>query len=225
MIHLITTFFLVRRIPGSLLLGVNLSDALPPQSLTISPQHATNREEEYAQCLLRNIQSPLVASIQLLVQQEEALQLLKKDVLPALISIAGPRAAQKIVPVLFPGRPEQPLYSDLFEYANHNALVRGQICCVANADVYFSDLDTSLVSSSGNTNVDKKSEQGFWTWMDQFFPPPFPPLNKHGNIPNPTSSNRNSERVVIGPPPRRPTVVMALTRYESEDGTAPLIDN
>jgi hypothetical protein len=140
MLHVVTSFFRVRRIPGSLLMSVD--EGLGQR---------TQREAEYISCILHNAISPHVAKVHLLVQDPESMEALHRELLRAppsalpapsfshhLLPQSGPCSfadlRKKIVPTLALCHPAQPHYSHLFDYCDR--MLHGQLCMVCNADIY-----------------------------------------------------------------------------------------
>jgi hypothetical protein len=138
MLHVVTSYFRVRRIPGSVLLS---SD--PNLSAGVL------REAEYAECIARNAASHHVANVHLVAQDAESLAALHRDILGRGTSRVGrttttatPPAAlevfrgnkKKIVPTLSDCHPLQPSYAHLFGYCDR--MLAGQLCMVCNADIY-----------------------------------------------------------------------------------------
>lgn len=118
--HVVTTYFKVRRVPGSMFIGEG----------TLRDKEI--RAKEYQTCLARNLASPAVSAVHLLVQDEESLADLHQQVIPRL---ASPLHRMKLRPVLFHQAPKQPLYSDLFDYANEELDKR--VVMVCNADIHL----------------------------------------------------------------------------------------
>ncbi|EPY31787.1 hypothetical protein STCU_03238 [Strigomonas culicis] len=132
--NLITTYFKVKRVPGSVFIG------------EASLSHQTQRQAEYLYCLARNTAHPDIKYVHLLVEGMESYEHLRDNVLqPASSSSSslGHRAdihftraqRHKIIPVVQLAA-QQPLYADLFYYANQ--LLPQQLVVVCNADVYLS---------------------------------------------------------------------------------------
>jgi len=119
--NVVTTFFRVQRIPGSVLLS---------NDENLSQRYI--REKEYLECIRRNAECPAVSRVHLLVQDTNSMNLLLTNVFtdPSFQHLRG-----KIVPTLAGCNPNQPLYSDLFRYCNN--MLRGALCMVANADIYL----------------------------------------------------------------------------------------
>ena len=80
------------------------------------------RNNELQRCLIKNLKSKYVSKVHLFVDNEEAEQLAKK--------IAT--ELKKELTIVEVGK--QPLYSDLFEYAN---TLTGKICMICNSDIYL----------------------------------------------------------------------------------------
>ncbi|KAG5504736.1 hypothetical protein GH5_05363 [Leishmania sp. Ghana 2012 LV757] len=142
--NIVTSYFLVRKLPGSLAIG---GDVL---------EHQQARQREYMECLRFNQQHPGVASIHLIVEGTDAYEHLLKHVLcnpdfqneSTLTASATPTTARRskrdaapIVPVMRHAS-GMPLYADLFAYANQ--LLSHRLTMVCNADVYLSPGHFSL---------------------------------------------------------------------------------
>ena len=80
------------------------------------------RNNELQRCLIKNLKSKYVSKVHLFVDNEEAEQLARK--------IAA--ELKKELTIVEVGK--QPLYSDLFEYAN---TLTGKICMICNSDIYL----------------------------------------------------------------------------------------
>ncbi|KPI86077.1 hypothetical protein ABL78_4879 [Leptomonas seymouri] len=132
--NLITSYFIVRKLRGTIALGGDVE------------QHQSARQEEYLDCLRYNRQHPGVAAIHLIVEGAEAYQhllqhLLNEDRSSQLSRAALPsgvrrrRSLTPIVPVVRLGG-GMPTYATFFGYANQVAAQR--LAMVCNADVYLS---------------------------------------------------------------------------------------
>ncbi|KAG5478638.1 hypothetical protein LSCM1_06042 [Leishmania martiniquensis] len=142
--NIVTSYFLVRKLLGSLAIGGNVLE------------HQQARQREYMECLRLNQQHPGVASIHLIVEGADAYEHLLKHVLcnpdfqneltftasatPTTTRLSR-RHAVPIVPVVRSAS-GMPLYSDLFAYANQ--LLSHRLTMVCNADVYLSRSHFSL---------------------------------------------------------------------------------
>ena len=80
------------------------------------------RNNELQRCLIKNLKSKYVSKVHLFADNEEAEQLARK--------IAA--ELNKEITIVEVGK--QPLYSDLFEYAN---TLTGKICMICNSDIYL----------------------------------------------------------------------------------------
>jgi len=124
-LHIITSFFTVRVKPGSFSFGASAS-----------PEVMSERQAEYLWCIFQNALHPSVAKLHLIIQDDPSVAYLQrwKD-FPLL------KATGKLATTLFPRSPQQPLYSDLFQYAN-NTVPLGELAMVTNADIF---LDSDFV--------------------------------------------------------------------------------
>ncbi|GET88692.1 hypothetical protein, conserved [Leishmania tarentolae] len=144
--NIVTSYFLVRKLPGTLAMGGDILE------------HQNARQREYMECLRLNQQHPGVASIHLLVEGADAYEHLLKHVLcnpdfqnvstfamPACLPNERPRRrhAAPIVPVVRVAS-GMPLYADFFAYANQ--LLAHRLTMVCNADVYLSPGHFSLAA-------------------------------------------------------------------------------
>eukprot|EP00758_Cryptobia_borreli_P003653 Tbor_TRINITY_DN3893_c0_g1::TRINITY_DN3893_c0_g1_i1::g.5629::m.5629 len=143
--HIITTFFKVKKIPGSIIIGGGYCDpTAPTPPTTITAYDSAIRAKEYVECIQRNITPEWVKGLHLIAQDDQSIDELVNKVIPSL-SITDESSGRdtnshmlrKIIATRFPRAPEQPLYSDLFEYANR--YLKGQIVMVCNADIFVKD--------------------------------------------------------------------------------------
>lgn len=97
--------------------------------------HTKRRQEEYFDSLRKNLRSPYVKKIHLLLEKESDLDFIKLHGVPDMCN--------KINPVYL-GRWMH--YKDAFEYAQKN--LSGEICMIMNADIYlgrgFENVDHAL---------------------------------------------------------------------------------
>lgn len=131
--NIVTTYFTVKRIPGSSFIGES------------SLRHCCERQQEYVDCLARNALHPQVRSILLLVEGIDGYHHFCQTFLgrgPAGGAVRPGKHLRKLVPILYSpteynttDRPI-PLYAELFQRANQ--LLPGELCMVCNADVHLS---------------------------------------------------------------------------------------
>ncbi|CBH13238.1 hypothetical protein, conserved [Trypanosoma brucei gambiense DAL972] len=120
--NIVTSYFLVKRIPGSIFLG------------EASLRNAEARQREYLECIRQNVTHREVDSLHLLIEGSDAYNHFRTHIMENNNSFPDGRLRQKIVPILW--QKGQPTYADLFEHANK--LLRGRLAMVCNADVYIS---------------------------------------------------------------------------------------
>lgn len=118
--HVVTTYFKVRRVAGSVFIG---DDTFRDKEV---------RAMEYQSCIFRNLASPAVSNVHLIVQDDESMEDLLQSVVPR---ISSPFQRLKLKTSLYTKAPEQPLYGDLFEYAN--TVLHNKTVMVCNADIYL----------------------------------------------------------------------------------------
>lgn len=94
------------------------------------------RQAELNQTLVQNINNPHIAKIHLFLDNKEASLYLKKNFPTDKINIV--RIGK------------QPLYSDLFSYAN---TLNGETCMIANSDVWLKELDLNLLKPNNIANT------------------------------------------------------------------------
>jgi hypothetical protein len=187
--NIVTSFFAVRRLAQAMNLATS---ELPPaldvaaamsadqmrRLLAAMPEPVRRRQEEYAVCVLRNVECPHVKRVLLVVQDAVSFALLRESVVPRI-----PQSlATKLVPVQFAKAPQQPHYADLFR-ASRMLADPNTPTMVCNSDIY---LTTSF-------NIAR---------VQELFAP-----GQHPQQPAAAASN----------------VALALTRYEDEQLSAPLI--
>lgn len=119
--NIVTSYFVVKRIPGSVFLGES------------SLRYRAVRQNEYIDCIRRNVAHAEVTSLHLLIEGHEAYCHFREHVLENDSFFACSELRRKIIPLV---RPEvQPSYADLFQHAN--TLLRGKLAMICNADVYL----------------------------------------------------------------------------------------
>ena len=133
-LNVVTSFFLVRHVPGALSLAARpLGGPAAPAAFADMDPLARARQDEYVECIAANLACRHVGSVGLLVQDAPSLAALRAHVLPRL----PPAARGRLVPMLHRAAPAQPTYGDLFRLAGQ--LFHGQPVMVANADIYVTD--------------------------------------------------------------------------------------
>lgn len=95
-----------------------------------------DRYEELKTALNKNLESPLIEKIHLFVDDEVALEYIHKLDNPKIVVIAVGK---------------QPMYSDLFTYANEN--LDGKICMVTNSDIYLHKFTSNLFKHLQDNNT------------------------------------------------------------------------
>lgn len=176
--HIVTSYFIVRHLPGAMQLGSHFSALRPagraerdggwepPRAFGPYSSAQQQRQEEYLECLWRNTRQPDVEAVHVIVEGMDAYQHFSANVLgrtstpiPSAISDAPWRrwtSAQrrKIIPFLRLA-PGPPTYADLFGYAN--VLLPGKLVMVANADVYLAEtlLCGGTTSTSQTATLDQ----------------------------------------------------------------------
>ncbi|KAH8610744.1 hypothetical protein ERJ75_001058200 [Trypanosoma vivax] len=126
--NIVTSYFMVKRIPGSLFLG------------EASLLHREARQKEYLECIRRNVAHGEVDSVHLLVEGPASYEHFRRYVMQDSGLLSCERQREKVVPVLW--QRGQPTYADLFQHANK--LLRGRLAMVCNADVYLSKQGASV---------------------------------------------------------------------------------
>jgi hypothetical protein len=101
----------------------------------LSRPNIAERNAELVTALQRNVESPTVESIHLFIDDESSLSKLPEVFAPAL-------ASGKIVVA---SKGKQPLYADLFQYANDT--LNGKICMVTNSDIYIHSCESRLLDN------------------------------------------------------------------------------
>lgn len=124
--NIITSYFIVRKLPGTIALGGDVQ------------QHQQARQAEYLDCLRRNRQHPGVAAVHLLVEGVEAYRHLLQHVLSENSSTVAQRGRCRLAPIVPVVRlgGGLPTYADFFAYAGQ--LTSQRLTMVCNADVYLS---------------------------------------------------------------------------------------
>ncbi|KAK7195851.1 hypothetical protein NESM_000516500 [Novymonas esmeraldas] len=202
--NIVTSYFLVRALPGTIALGGDVVE------------HQQARQQEYLECLRRNQQHPDVASIHLLVEGADAYEHLLRHVMgnaDAQRSTSAPltghrdrrRHTAPVVPVLCgsssssSGVSSMPLYSDFFLHANR--LLPHRLTMVCNADVYLSP---GHFSCSAVAELFRCARDLPCHW-------PSSPLSSSAAA-RPSSSAGEAAADL----PKANALALALTRYESD---------
>lgn len=187
--NIVTSYFLVRKLPGTIALGGDVS------------RHQQARQQEYLDCLRFNLQHPGVASIHLLVEGAEAYEHLRTHVLcnPAFTGFAAQRSRPlpPIVP-LVRFAPGMPLYADFFAYANQ--LLTHRLTMVCNADVYLSPEHFSVPAVEALFHQARDARED--TRRASLSSPP----SSSSSSPNASENERGGSDLAL-----------ALTRYESDN--------
>jgi hypothetical protein len=101
----------------------------------LSRPNIAERNAELVSALQKNVDSPFVDQVHLFVDNEPSMNRLKEVFADALVS-------GKIV---IASEGKQPLYADLFQYAND--ALKGKICMVTNSDIYIHSCESRLVEN------------------------------------------------------------------------------
>lgn len=101
----------------------------------LSRPNIAERNAELVAALQKNVESPFVDKIHLFIDDEPSMNKLKELFTDALTS-------GKVV-VAAVGK--QPLYADLFQYAND--VLNGKICMVTNSDIYIHSCESRLIEN------------------------------------------------------------------------------
>lgn len=115
MIHLITSFFNKKK--------YNRAD----------DKLSSIRNNEYNECVIKNISSPYIIKLHLFIQDTYSL-----DILNELIKDL--EGKDKVVKIMFN---KQPLISDFFDYSFKN--LKGEIVMMSNSDIYLSNCNNKLI--------------------------------------------------------------------------------
>lgn len=131
--HVVTSFFTVRRIVGAIALDAHMRPLHPHEAqLKLAEQHH-HRQMEYVECFLDNARCPKVTKILTLIQDEASMNLFRSEVASNDSLTTFERA--KFLPILHRLAPAQPNYGDFFRLAAQFS--RGQLCMVCNSDIYL----------------------------------------------------------------------------------------
>lgn len=144
-VNIVTSFFSVKRIPGSLSLsGCNLDSESDPHTIAAKAL----RQQEYLECLRFNLASDVVHKVVVLVEGQRAFELLQSEVLAerSMQPWRRPDCRQKLVPLLVH---RQPTYAELFSAANKLSTARTlateqPLWMVCNADIHVPQLACNL---------------------------------------------------------------------------------
>lgn len=116
MIHLITSFFNKQK--------YNNGD----DKLSIM------RNNEYNECVIKNIQSPYISKLHLFIDNDYSLNILEE-------LIKDIEKKDKVIKIMFN---KQPLISDFFKYSIEN--LDGEVVMISNSDIYLSKCDKKLIN-------------------------------------------------------------------------------
>ncbi|KAG5504358.1 hypothetical protein JKF63_04807 [Porcisia hertigi] len=203
--NIVTSYFLVRGLPGSLSLAGDILE------------HQQARQREYMECLRFNQLHPSVASIHLIVEGAEAYKHLLKHVLcnpdfnsGSTLTTSTPRNRRRhvapIVPLVRSGS-SMPFYADFFAHANQ--LLSNRLTMVCNADVYLSTDHFSLAAVE-NLFIQSCA-----------IPSPPPPHTLRCNEKQESTTGVTDEREGVTRPDSGEALgnplALALTRYESDN--------
>ena len=113
-----------------------------------------NRNIELKNTLKKNIESDFINSIYLYLDSDN------------LVSIINELNTSNKIKIINIGK--QPLYSDLFKYANEN--LKGQICMITNSDIYIHQLDLECINKlEKNVYALSRYEHDLSDWMIEHY--------------------------------------------------------
>ena len=97
------------------------------------------RLQEFEECLHKNIQNSFIKTIVLFINEKEE-------------NPRGPEGFLNKNKIVIKEVIERPSLSDLFEFCNDNFL--GNICCIANTDIYFDNSLEKLITGELKESLD-----------------------------------------------------------------------